>query len=808
MIYRITFQKTGGKNQKLASRVKDRQELLALRNAQSNLEVLQKVRGGNTEVKSQLLQLAYNLGHAEGLIAGTKSIGSFFFHDVDCYDSSSSDEIRDLILSKKDEIGLRMLERSASGGWHLVCDRKRGTTILENQVRIATVLHLEMDTNTKDLQRVVFSTSGSEQDLVYLDDAIFTEPMSAEECLQEYAQLKERERQQQENVPAGAKKADKHYRPWEDGSGSKENRSTDNRIKGANPKVQKSAEQNSPSAEQSPQPIEANERTRFIFRECMREEGIVDADLIKEGGRHNSVKMILGQCNQLLSREETLGVLRELMPQNWQDDNIQQLVSAYYTDYYNPSQRLTLAQKRIFRESKRMGADAQADQTPDTILGQPQGELSRIFAAKTPPEIPETLPRLVKLVTSRTPKKFKATVAQAMFPPLATYPKDLSFVYVDNQVRELRINCLIIAGTGQGKDSCTKEPLTHILSDMKQRDEVNRKRLKDYNEEYNNKANNKQKPQRPDDLVIQIIKANITYAALVQRMDEAKRAPLYVKMNELEQWDKVEGCSGRSNQFTNMKLCDDEGNEFGADRASTQSVMASGALHLNWNANTTTAKALKYFRYVVSDGPISRLCLATIPDGEIGEDIPVYGEYDSDYDKELKPYIDNLKAATGTIDCLQAKKMVKRLKAECAEFARLSQDEVFDNLTHRALVQAFRKACLLFAANGMKWEKAIDDFCRWSMLYDLYLKMKLWGDQIREADGEVMVSKRGPQNLLDLLPTKFTLEDAKRVRQLQGMRTDQTKKMIRNWVYRNYVTQNSELSFEKAQAYIDKTNKK
>lgn len=185
MIYRITFQKVGGKNQKLASRVKDRQELLALRNAQSNLEVLQKVRGGNTEVKSQLLQLAYNLGHAEGLIAGTKSIGSFFFHDVDCYDSGSSDEIRDLILSKKDEIGLRMLERSASGGWHLVCDRKRGTTILENQVRIATVLHLEMDTNTKDLQRVVFSTSGSEEDLVYLDDAIFTEPMSAEECLRQ-----------------------------------------------------------------------------------------------------------------------------------------------------------------------------------------------------------------------------------------------------------------------------------------------------------------------------------------------------------------------------------------------------------------------------------------------------------------------------------------------------------------------------------------------------------------------------------------------------------------------------------------------
>ena len=384
-----------------------------------------------------------------------------------------------------------------------------------------------------------------------------------------------------------------------------------------------------------------------------------------------------------------------------------------------------------------------------------------------------------------------------MFPALATYPKHLSFMYTDNQVRELRINCLIIAGTGTGKDICTKQPLTHIIADIKQRDEMNRERLKKFNEEYNSKANNKQKPQRPADLVIQTIKSDITKAALVQRMEDAQGAPLYVRLNELEQWDKVEGATGRNNQFTVMKQNDDEENDFGSDRASTQSVMGSGSLHLNWNANTTVSKALKYFRYVVTDGPISRLCLATIPDCEIGSDIPVFGNYDEAYDESLKPYIDNLKTATGVIVCQQAMRLASKLKAECADFARLSQDTVFDNLTHRALVHAFRKACLLYAANGMKWEKSIEDFCRWSLFYDLYLKMKFWGDSIRSADSDVQISKRGPESLLDSLPTQFTLEDAKRVRQQKGMDAERARKMISTWQSRYYVIQMSDFSFKK-----------
>ena len=842
MIYEITYiEKEKGKKQKLAHPVKDRKALLKLRDAKKNLNLLAKARQGDEKSKAKLLQLAYNLGHVNGPLAGCKSIGSFFFYDIDCYDKEQAVAMKDQILAMKDTIGLVMLERSAGGGYHAVCKRVPGTTVLENQVRVSCLLKIEMDTGAHDLQRVVYSTSGSEEDLIYLDDVLFEEPMTPEECEKEYQVLKERERKKLEEVPKGAKKANKHYRPWEDtkGSGtsvSKGGRADEGHTQGTGTTVpceQSTDGVQSPCAtgaeeripkfpdsvdtKNSSEIIEASERTRYVFRECMKEEDVTEADLVNEGGRHNSVKVVLSHCNQLLSEGETLGVLKELMPEHWNDENIRTLVKAYYTDYYNQNQRLTVFQKRVFKESKRMGIEGLGDthgvrhfsdiasditEMPDPSVS----PLSRLFASKEPPKIPEVLPKLVKVVTQSTPKKFIATVAQAMFPPLATYPKKLSFVYVDNQVRELRINCLIVAGTGTGKDMCTKQPLTHIIADMKERDEQNRDRLKKYNEACNSKANNKQNPPRPTDLVIQVIKSNITYAALVQRMDEAQGAPLYVRLNELEQWDKIEGCTGRSNQFTNLKLCDDEGNDFGADRASTQSVMGSGCLHLNWNANTTLSKVVRYFRFVLTDGPISRLCLATIPEDEIGGDIPVFGEYGNEYDEALKPYINNLKNATGVIDCPEARKLIKKLKNECADFARLSQDSVFDNLSHRALVHVFRKACLLFAANGMKWEKAIEGFCRWSLFYDLYLKMMLFGDLIRQADGDVSTSKRGPQSLLELLPDEFTIEDAANVRRKMGMEAGQARHMITVWMNRHHVYQISDISFKKANKLKKKDN--
>ena len=787
-----------GKGPKLARPVTSKEEYFALRNAPDNAKNFYDARGGDETAKAAQIQFNYNDLLPDGVLRGCSHPSSTFAHDIDCGDAQEQVRLKDEILAMKDKIGLLELSGSARYGLHAVCHRQPHKTVRECQYAISMATHTEYDTNARGLARVMFTGPATEDNLFYLDDAIFEEPMTVEESEQEYQVLKERERKKLEEVPKSAKKANKHYRPWEDVSAAPRD------TQGTVPAVIQDQQADSSSHQGQSPCVPANERTRYVFRACMKEEDVTEADLVNEGGRHNSVKVVLSHCNQLLSEGETLGVLKELMPEHWNDENIRQLVKAYYSDYYNQNQRLTVFQKRVFKESKRMGEGR--GEMDDGDRSQPTSELSRLFASKEPPKIPEVLPKLVKVVTQSTPKKYMATVAQAMFPPLATYPKKLSFVYVDNQVRELRINCLIVAGTGTGKDMCTKQPLTHIIADMKERDEQNRDRLKKYNEACNSKANNKQNPPRPTDLVIQVIKSNITYAALVQRMDEAQGAPLYVRLNELEQWDKIEGCTGRNNQFTNLKLCDDEGNDFGADRASTQSVMGSGCLHLNWTANTTTSKVLRYFRYVITDGPVSRLCLATIPESEIGGDIPVFGEYGNEYDEALKPYINNLKNATGVIDCPEARKLIKKLKNECADFARLSQDSVFDNLSHRALVHVFRKACLLYAANGMKWERAIEGFCRWSLFYDLYLKMMLFGDLIRQAEGDVPTSKRGPQSLLELLPDEFTIEDAANVRRKMGMEASQARHMISVWVSRRHVYQISDISFKKANKLKKKDN--
>ena len=736
---------------KMMRPILNREEYLSQRDGGEQKSLLKGVREGKEQLKSKLVQMNYScLPNEDGTLKGSKRMSSSIGMDIDHIGQGEIEEVCSRILGKKDELGLLMMEKSARGsGYHLVFRRRQELSQEENLRWASDLLNVEYDKGAKDITRVFFTTTND--DLLFLDDEVFT----IEEAV----------------MKKNTKEVDKG-------------------------KQEKATKEAAPSVPQevTEQPTVASLEA---FDLCVGLAGL-KADAMDVWGVHNWHANLMAVLSvgvaKLMSKEQLRGVVAQRLPNYSQTEDCQKLIDYFYEKYDANKGFMNTALREINAKAQQKTSES-TQKAP--LSTEPQDALSRMFASNLPPEMPSKLPRLVKEVTKSTPKLYQATVAQAMFPALATYPKHLSFMYTDNQVRELRINCLIIAGTGTGKDICTKQPLTHIIADIKQRDEMNRERLKKFNEEYNSKANNKQKPQRPADLVIQTIKSDITKAALVQRMEDAQGAPLYVRLNELEQWDKVEGATGRNNQFTVMKQNDDEENDFGSDRASTQSVMGSGSLHLNWNANTTVSKALKYFRYVVTDGPISRLCLATIPDCEIGSDIPVFGNYDEAYDESLKPYIDNLKTATGVIVCQQAMRLASKLKAECADFARLSQDAVFDNLTHRALVHAFRKACLLYAANGMKWEKSIEDFCRWSLFYDLYLKMKFWGDSIRSADSDVQISKRGPESLLDSLPTQFTLEDAKRVRQQKGMDAERARKMISTWQSRYYVIQMSDFSFKK-----------
>lgn len=426
---------------------------------------------------------------------------------------------------------------------------------------------------------------------------------------------------------------------------------------------------------------------------------------------------------------------------------------------------------------------------------------AEVFSSNQLPPLPTTLPRMIEVTISQTPDLLKGTVAQVVPVAYSIYPRGLSFVYIDKRKREPRMNCLLVAEEGGGKE-CITLPIKHILADVRQRDRVNRKRLKEFNEKYNRARSDEEKPERPANLDIQWLFADITRPRLNQAMEDASGAFLFLKLNELEDWDKVEGSKGKANSFSVMKIVDDEDNDFGQDRVGAQSVNADGCLRLNWIADTTEPKLKKYFRHIHGEGPISRITLGGIPEVEIGSEIPVFGSYDKKYDDSIQPFIDNLKAAKGIITCKPAEKMVEKLKAEIDEFSTLTQDRILDSLSHRALVAAFRKACLIYAANGMVWEKEIEAYCRWSMQTDLFLKYKLFAEDISKAT-ECLDEKPGPKAILSIVETNeegvFTLEALKKAYEKVGK--DPNERRIKNalnqWRCRGYIVTMTNDSYKK-----------
>ena len=424
-----------------------------------------------------------------------------------------------------------------------------------------------------------------------------------------------------------------------------------------------------------------------------------------------------------------------------------------------------------------------------------------VFAGEQLPPLPTALPKMIETTVSQTPDLLKGTVAQAIPVPYSVYPRNLRFVYIDNRTRELRMNCLLVAKEGGGKE-CITSPTKRIMAEIKDNDRRNRRRLKEFNEKYNSARQDADKPQRPSDLIIQWLHPDITRPRLGQAMEDAQEAFLFLKLNELEDWDRVEGQKGKNNSFSVMKLIDDEDNDFGQDRVGAQSVNADGCLRLNWLADTTEPKLKKYFRYIHGEGPISRITMGGIPMVEIGSPIPVFGSYDKKYDESIRPFIENLKKATGTIVCKQAQKMAQKLKDEIDEFTSKTQDRILDTLSHRSLVAAFRRACLIYSANGMEWEPEIENYCRWSMQVDLFLKYKLFADDISEATRSVKMDKPGPQCLLDNVVVneqgQFSFDEVVRVYTESGKEPDEKKvrNLISQWQKRGYILQMTDDSYK------------
>ena len=540
---------------------------------------------------------------------------------------------------------------------------------------------------------------------------------------------------------------------------------------------------------------EASEKNLIAFDLFVQSAGLEGMAIDTVGSRHSSLLAIMSAgASRVMSEEELMKVVRTKMPSYYQEPDCHQLIHDFYAKYADSSKPMSrdvirvnaLAEQKaneVKSEERRVkNSNADGNYTVQSSNLQVQ---SSDEDYPEPPAMPEKLPKLVELLISRTPEVYKPAVAHAIFPPLATHLWQTSFRYIDNVVHEATLSTCLLAGTGAGKSSVDK-PIRYIMEDIRKRDAENLKREKEWKEEVTRKGANKDKRKRPDNLVIQEIDADMTSPAFVMRTAEAQGRFLYTSLNELDQFDALRGSGNQ--QFRIMCLAFDPFNLFGQQRVGVQSVTERVTIRFNWNASTTIQKGQRYFLKVLTDGPISRINFCTIPEREIGDEMPVYGDYDDAYREALKPYIENLNNARGLIDCPEAFQLALRLKDENAEFSRLSQDRVYENLSFRANVIAYLKACVLYVANGCKWEPEIDEFIRWSERYDLYCKMRFFGDAIKRAnDTGEKSSKRGPSNMLMQLPDEFTYQQVIDLRVANGMSQKGTSKMLGNWKDRHYI---------------------
>ena len=545
----------------------------------------------------------------------------------------------------------------------------------------------------------------------------------------------------------------------------------------------------------------ASEKNLIAFDLFQESAGLKGMNIDTVGSRHSSLLAIMSAgASRVMSEEELMKVVAEKMPSYYQEPDCHQLIHDFYSKYGDSS-------KPFSRDVIRV--NALAEQAAKSLLAgdckspererlagnhtvqssmfqvQSNGVQSNEEEYPAPPPMPKKLPKLVELLISRTPEIYQPAVACAIFPPLATHLWQTRFRYIDNVEHEATLSSVLLAGTGAGK-SCVQKPIDFIMEDIRKRDAENLKREKEWKDEMMRKGANKDKRKRPENLIIQEIDADMTNPAFVMRTAEAKEHFLYTSLNEIDQFDALKGIGNQ--QFRIMCLAFDPDNQYGQTRVGTQSVTERVTIRFNWNASTTIDKGQRYFSKVLTDGPLSRINFSTIPERDIGEDIPVYGTYDDEFRKALKPYIENLCMATGLVECEEAYRLAEVLKNENAEFSRTSQNRIFENFSFRANVIAYLKACVLYVANGYRWEPEIEDFIRWSERYDLYCKMRFFGDMIaKEASTAEKSSKRGPENILQLLPDVFTEPQLEAIRLEHGLKAQGCKNVIKQWIYRKYI---------------------
>ena len=543
----------------------------------------------------------------------------------------------------------------------------------------------------------------------------------------------------------------------------------------------------------------ASEKNLIAFDLFQDSAGLKGMNIDTVGSRHSSLLAIMSAgASRVMSEEELMKVVAKRMPSYYQETDCHQLIHDFYAKYGDSSKPFSRDVIRVNALAEQAAKSLLAGdcKSPERLMGSMLNVQSNACVQSSnasyppPPPMPKKLPKLVELLISKTPEIYQPAVAHAIFPPLATHLWNTRFRYIDNVEHEATLMTCLLAGTGAGK-SCVQMPISMIMEDIRKRDQENLKREKEWKEEMMRKGANKDKRKRPDNLIIQEIDADMTNPAFVMRTAEAKGHFLYTSLNEIDQFDALKGIGNQ--HFRIMCLAFDPGNQYGQTRVGTQSVTERVTVRFNWNASTTIQKGQRYFSKVLTDGPLSRINFCTIPQREIGDKIPVYGTYDNQFRKELKPYIENLCMATGLIDCPEAYRLAEILSDENADFSQVTQNRIYENFTFRANVIAYLKACVLYVANGCRWEPEIDDFIRWSERYDLWCKMRFFEEDIQKANsvGEHS-NKRGPSNLLQSLPDTFTEQQVVEARAALGLSEEGTAHLLSTWVYRKYVKRGSE----------------
>ena len=573
----------------------------------------------------------------------------------------------------------------------------------------------------------------------------------------------------------------------------------------------------------------ASEKNLIAFELFKEAAGLSGMDIDTVGSRHSSLLAIMSAgASRVMGEDELMKVVAKKMPSYYEERDCHQLIHDFYAKYGDSSKPFSRDVIRINATAEQVasglvGGTVMGDagysllagdcKSPGRLAGFNSAGLagynsalglagnhkvqSSMFQVQSKdvqsnedeyppaPPMPKKLPKLVELLVSKTPEIYQPAVAHAIFPPLATHLWNTRFRYIDNVEHEATLMCCLLAGTGAGK-SCVQMPISLIMEDIRKRDMENLKREKEWKDELMRKGANKDKRKRPENLIIQTIDADMTNSAFVMRTAEAQGHFLYTSLNEIDQFDALKGIGNQ--HFRIMCLAFDPGNEYGQTRVGLQSVTERVTIRFNWNASTTIEKGKRYFSKVLTDGPISRINFCTIPERLIGEDIPIYGNYDDEFRAQLKPYIENLCKASGLVDCPEAFSLAMKLKDENAEFSRLSQNRIYENFTFRGNVIGYLKACVLYVANGFRWEPEIEEFIRWSEQYDLYCKMRFFEDGIKTASTSAEKStSHGPSNLLQQLPDEFMYQQAVEVRQKNGLSADGTKNMLYAWAHRGYI---------------------